>query len=106
MFVFSSVFFVPGILQTAAFGALERLQILQITTFVASERLRKLQIAAFGVLERLPILQFTTFVALDRLRILQKRSFGALEGLPILQITAKYNVCGSGKITNTANCSI
>ena len=65
-FVFG-VFFVPGKLQIIAFGALERLPILQFTTVVALERQRKLQIPAFGALGNLPILQITTFAALVKL---------------------------------------
>ena len=48
MFFVFGASFVPGILQMAASGALERLPILQFTTVMALERLRKLQIAAFG----------------------------------------------------------
>ena len=51
MFLFFWVSFVPGILQIAAFGALEKLSVPQITVFAGNPRPCPLQIAALAVLK-------------------------------------------------------
>ena len=88
MFVFG-VSFVPGILPIAAFGALERLPILQFTTVAALERL----VTAFGALGNLPILQITTFAVLEsyedcklqHLELLKDYQYCKLEHLRLLK---------------------